>query len=102
MILVEHIKGTAIADDRPKNFSHSVRQSVLKSIVDLESRVYEKDIWLLDLEPRNIIITGSLDSDRLGIVFVDFAHALLNRRRDDPAALELNYLIGEYISPTLR
>jgi hypothetical protein len=70
--------------------------------VDLESRIYEKDIWLIDLESRNIIITSSPGSDRPSIVFIDFAHALFNRRRDDPAALELNYFLGEYISPVLQ
>ncbi|KAF9883089.1 hypothetical protein FE257_004097 [Aspergillus nanangensis] len=82
MILVEHIE-------------------VLRSIVDLESRVFEKDIWLTDLDPRNVIIT-SPGSDRPGVVFIDFAHALFNRRRDDPPASQLNYYLGEYVSPILR
>lgn len=44
MILVEHIEGITIADSRPSDFPQSVRQSILKSIVDLESQIYEKDI----------------------------------------------------------
>jgi hypothetical protein len=102
MVLVEHIEGITMADTRPSDFPQPVRQSILKLIMDLESRINEKDIWLIDLEPRNIIITSVPDSNRLGIEFIDFAHALFNRRRDDPAALELNYFLGEYISPILR
>lgn len=34
-------------------------------------------------------------------MFIDFAHALFYRRRDDPAALELNFFLGEYIPPIL-
>lgn len=101
MILVDYIEGITMADAKPRNFSKSVRQSILKSIVDLESRIFEKDIWLTDLEPRNVIIS-SPDSDRPGVVFIDFAHALFNRRRDDPPLLQLNYFLGEYISPVLR
>ncbi|PYI15761.1 hypothetical protein BO99DRAFT_467055 [Aspergillus violaceofuscus CBS 115571] len=36
------------------------------------------------------------------VVFVDLAHALFDRRRDDPAALTLNCFLGDYISPPLR
>ncbi|OJJ96382.1 hypothetical protein ASPACDRAFT_54720 [Aspergillus aculeatus ATCC 16872] len=86
MILIEHIPG---------------------AIVDLENRIYEQNILLIDLEPRNSILrspSASDDNDDQGprVVFVDLAHALFNRRRDDPAALTLNYFLGEYISPLLR
>ncbi|KAJ5138249.1 uncharacterized protein N7515_003097 [Penicillium bovifimosum] len=101
MILVDHIEGITMADAKPVNFAKSVRKSILKSIVDLESRIFEKDIWLTDLEPRNVMI-GSPDSDRPGVVIIDFAHALFNRRRDDPPLLQLDQVLGEYISPVLR
>jgi hypothetical protein len=101
MILVDHIECITMADAKPVNFAKSVRKSILKSIVDLESRIFEKDIWLTDLEPRNVMI-GSPDSDRPGVVFIDFAHALFNRRRDDPPLLQLDHFLGEYVSPVLR
>lgn len=82
-------------------FSQTSRQRVLKSIVDPETRIYERNIWLTDLEPRTVIIS-SPGNEQLDVVFIDFAHALLNRRRDDPLALQLNYIIGEYVSPILR
>jgi hypothetical protein len=93
MILVEYIQGITMADSEPRNFSQSARQSILESIVDIESRIY--------LEPRNIIIS-SPDSDQSRVVFIDFAHALFNCRRDDPIPFELNDFLGEYISPLLR
>ncbi|OOF93269.1 hypothetical protein ASPCADRAFT_132976 [Aspergillus carbonarius ITEM 5010] len=101
MILIEHIRGTTMADANPACFSQSARQHIMKTIVDLESRIFEKDIWLVDLEPRNIIISSAVDSQPQ-IVLIDFGHALFNRRRDDPLALQLNYFLGQYISPLLR
>ncbi|OJJ70272.1 hypothetical protein ASPBRDRAFT_56092 [Aspergillus brasiliensis CBS 101740] len=101
MILIEHIQGITMADAEPKWFSQSTRQHILKAIVDLESRIYEKDIWLIDLEPRNVIVSSAADSQPR-IVLIDFGHALFNRRRDDPLAMQLNYFLGQYISPLLR
>ncbi|KAJ5105710.1 hypothetical protein NUU61_003057 [Penicillium alfredii] len=101
MILVEYIQGMTMSHAQPKDFSQSARQSILKSIVDLESRIYHADIWLIDVEPRNVILRDP-DSDLPRVVFVDLAHALFNRRRDDPLALQLEYFMGQYISPLLR
>lgn len=101
MILVEQIQGMTMAHAQPNDFPQSTRQSILKSIVDLESRIYDANIWHLDLEPRNVIITDP-HSDLPRVVFIDFAHALFNRRRDDPIALQLEYFLGQYISLLLR
>ena len=97
MIWIEHIEGTTMVDARPEEFPQAYRQSVMKSVVELESRVYEKDLFLRDLEPRNIIIR-SPTSNPPNIVFIDFADALFNRRWDDTFALIYNYFLGEYIS----
>ena len=99
MVLVDHIEGITMADAKLSNFSKSVPQSMLRSIVDLESPIFEKGIWLTDLEPRNVIIS-SPDSDKPSVVCIDFAHALFNRGRDDPPLLQLNYFLGEYVSPS--
>ncbi|KAH8427759.1 uncharacterized protein LDX57_005466 [Aspergillus melleus] len=103
MILIEYISGTTLANADPKSFPQPVRQHIMKSIVDLESRIYEKDLLLLDVEPRNVIIRSpTSDQPHPQVVFFDFAHALFNRRRDDPIALKVNSFLGEYISPILR
>jgi hypothetical protein len=82
-------------------FSQTSSQRILKSIMDLESQIYERDIWLTDLEPRTVIIS-SPGNEQIDVVFIDFAHSLFNRRRDDPLALQLDYFLGEYVSPILR
>ncbi|PYI25502.1 hypothetical protein BP00DRAFT_440714 [Aspergillus indologenus CBS 114.80] len=96
MILIEYVPGVTMADAQPGDFSQGDRQTIMKEIVDLESR------------PRNVILrspAASSDDDgdqQFRVVFVDLAHALFNRRRDDPLTLTLNYFLGEYISPLLR
>ncbi|KAJ0424718.1 hypothetical protein BJY00DRAFT_309135 [Aspergillus carlsbadensis] len=55
MILIEYIPGIAMVDANPREYQQSVRQEIMKSIVNIESKVYEKDILLTDLEPRNVI-----------------------------------------------
>ncbi|KAI3054670.1 hypothetical protein CBS147353_11412 [Aspergillus niger] len=104
MILIEHIRGITMADAKPEWFSQYARQHIMKTLVDLESRIFEKDIWLVDLEPRNIIIRSAVDrqDSQPHIELIDLGHALFNRRRDDPLALKLNNFLGEYISPLLR
>ncbi|GKZ38370.1 hypothetical protein AbraIFM66950_010527 [Aspergillus brasiliensis] len=101
MILIEHIHGSTMADAEPESFSQSARQHIMKTIVDLESRIYEKDIWLIDLEPRNVIVSSAANSQPR-VVLIDFGHALFNRRRDDPLAMQLNNFLGQDISPLLR
>ncbi|KAL4782112.1 hypothetical protein BJX76DRAFT_369405 [Aspergillus varians] len=86
MILIEHVQGSTMADTQPEEFSQSVRQGIMKSIVDLESRIYEKNLLLIDLEPRNVIV------DFLATDLVLY----------DPIFLKMNFFVGEYISPLLR
>ncbi|KAL4965620.1 uncharacterized protein BDV14DRAFT_189453 [Aspergillus stella-maris] len=90
MILIEHIQGLSMADASPAYYPQSLRQQIMKSIVDIDSRISEKDILLTDVEPRNVI------------VFVDLGHALFNRSRDYPRLKRLNNFLGHYISPLLR
>ena len=96
LILLEHIGGVNIlhANQDIFAFHKHTRQQMMKSIVDFESYLFERDIWLRDVRPRNIIITqdpdvgpfsnsGSirgLNPERL--VFVDLAHSLFKRMWD--------------------
>ncbi|PYH81840.1 hypothetical protein BO82DRAFT_283372 [Aspergillus uvarum CBS 121591] len=48
MILMEYVSGVTMADAQPGDFSQGDRQTIMKDIVDLESRVYEKNLWLAD------------------------------------------------------
>ncbi|KAJ5737512.1 uncharacterized protein N7483_002637 [Penicillium malachiteum] len=101
MILGEHIQGITMAEATPGSIPQQSRQSIMRSIVDLESRIYENDVFLMETAPQNILLVSS-DSDHPRIIFLDFAHALFGRRTDDPVALDVNLFLGEYISPLLR
>jgi hypothetical protein len=103
LILVEYIPGISMQEANPKNFSQRTRQQIMKSVIDFESLVYERDILLTDLSPRNVIMVEKPDSDsKRNLVFLDFAGALFGRRRDDPVAIEPKLFLGQYISPLLR
>ncbi|KAJ5091819.1 hypothetical protein NUU61_006689 [Penicillium alfredii] len=95
MILIKYIHGVTMRDAKPEHYSQSARQKILKSIVDLDSRVYEKNIQLQDLHPRNVIIS-SPDRDPSGVVFIDFGKTLFSRRPDDPFALKLDWFYGQF------
>lgn len=85
----------------PAHFSQQTRQQIMKNVVELESLVYFSDIYLRDCHPRNIILRAP-EEDPTRIVFIDFGHALFNRRPDDALAQGLNSFLGQYVSPLLR
>ena len=101
MILVEHIQGIVMSQAEPREFSQLIRKGIMKSTVDLEGRIFKKNILLADLEPRNVMIV-SPESDHPHVFFIDFGDALFNRTRDDHLALQLNNFLDIYISPLLR
>lgn len=103
LILIEYIPALSMQQVNPGDFSQYTRKHIMKSVVDFESLVYERDILLTDLSPRNVIMlkSPSRDGER-SLVFLDFAGALFGRRRDDPVAIESNLFLGQYISPLLR
>ncbi|OJD15413.1 hypothetical protein AJ78_04345 [Emergomyces pasteurianus Ep9510] len=104
LILMEYIPGLSMQQASPERFSRRSRQEIMKSVINFESRVYEQNILLTDLSPRNIIMVeekpGSDSNQKL--MFVDFAGAIFGRRRDDPVAISPNLFLGQYISPLLR
>ncbi|ODH50727.1 hypothetical protein GX48_03235 [Paracoccidioides brasiliensis] len=103
LILMEYIPGISMQQANPENFSRLARQEIMKSVIDFESRLYEQDILLTDLSPRNVIMVEKPGFDpRRDLLFLDFAGALFGRRRDDPLAIESNLFLGRYISPLLR
>ncbi|KGM92148.1 uncharacterized protein PADG_11684 [Paracoccidioides brasiliensis Pb18] len=104
LILMEYIPGISMQQANPeKYFSRLALQEIMKSVIDFESRLYEQDILLTDLSPRNVIMVEKPGFDpRRDLLFLDFAGALFGRRRDDPLAIESNLFLGRYISPLLR
>lgn len=82
---------------KPGKIPRHERQQIMKSIIDFETRIYEKmDIGLMDLSPQNVIIRPD------SLVFIDFEHAVFNRKPDDPIAQKVDILPGQYISPLIR
>ncbi|KAL3456551.1 hypothetical protein BJX64DRAFT_281304 [Aspergillus heterothallicus] len=103
MILIEHIEGDTMVDFQPEDIPQSMRKEIMKSIVDIESQIYEKDLLLSDLEPRNVVLTPSTaETNHPRTVLIDFGDVLFNRTRDGPLALKIENFLGQYISPLLR
>lgn len=55
----------------PYEFSQAVRQSIIRSLIDLESLVYVIYVNLDDLHPRKVMITNPGD-EAPRVVFIDF------------------------------
>ncbi|PLB34275.1 uncharacterized protein BDW47DRAFT_134397 [Aspergillus candidus] len=101
MILIEHIPGLIMEDANPEYFDQSLRQDLMRSIVDLESELHEKNVSIMGIEPRKITLT-SPTSDQPRVMFVDLAATFFGQSRVPPAASEMNSTVGGYISPLLR
>lgn len=57
----------------------------------------------MGLCPRNVMMVEKTEFGPQGdLVFIDFEGALFGRRRDDPAIMELDMFLGQYISLLLR
>ena len=83
-------------------YPQDTRQQIMKTVVEFESSVYKKDIVLIDLSPRNVIISGRVSNVARGVVFVDFAGAISGRKLDDPIPPGINLFLGQCILPLLR
>lgn len=101
MILTEHIPDINMGGAEPGVFPQSVRQHVMKSIVELDCEIFGRGIVLRDVNPCNVILQ-SPESDHPHVMFFDFADVVFNRRPDDPNAPEGRYFLGAPISPLLR
>lgn len=103
LILPEYINTKSMQQVSPKDYPQDIRQQMLKSIIDFDSLVYERDILLRDLCPRNVLIVEKDEFDPAkDLIFIAFEDTLFGRKRDDPIANELDMFLGQYISPLLR
>ncbi|KAB8275519.1 hypothetical protein BDV30DRAFT_64715 [Aspergillus minisclerotigenes] len=105
LILLEYIPGKTMLAADPQDYDQLSRQALLKSAIDFESLVYERDVLLTDFTLRNIILVDSAScSGKPGLVFLDFGGALFGRTRDDVVAVayRASLFLGTYISPLLR
>ncbi|KAL1861179.1 hypothetical protein Plec18167_002883 [Paecilomyces lecythidis] len=103
LILLDYVSGKSMQQVNPMDFSQQTRQQIMKSIVDFETLIFQRDIALTDLSPRNVVMRKGVDPDAKGaLVLIDFAGALFGRTRDDIEAKAVDMLLGQYISPLLR
>jgi hypothetical protein len=73
---------------------------MMRMIIDLETRIFEQNVKLEDLAPRNVMLVGPVE--QAGVVFVDFGDVLLKLcRANSVTEVESRYL-GQYVSPLLR
>lgn len=100
LILVEWISGSSMQQIDPASarYSEKACQNIMKSIVEFETLVYSRDIFLRDLHPRNVMF-----ADR-GLVFIDFADADIGmgavHAKNDYKLFKSN--ITPYVSPLVR
>ncbi|GAD97073.1 predicted protein [Paecilomyces variotii No. 5] len=88
LILMEYINAKSMQQASPKDYPQDVRQQMLKTIIDFDSLVYERDILLRDLCPQNVMIVEKAGFDPAkDLIFIDFEDALFGRKRDDPIAM---------------
>lgn len=82
LILMQYVEGDPMSNLRPSQFSQSFRQDILRTIMNLESRIYARDITLTDLAPRNIILAPE---KKRRVFFLDFGEASFQHERPAPA-----------------
>ncbi|PLB48792.1 hypothetical protein P170DRAFT_436500 [Aspergillus steynii IBT 23096] len=102
LIVIEYIPGLSMLQAHPENYPSPCRQQIVKSVIDFESRAYERDIVLTDLCPRNVMLLDPNDYPQRTIVFLDFGGAIFGRRLDGPRTIRSNLFLGQYISPLVR
>jgi hypothetical protein len=112
LILMERIHGSPMRDVDPRHFSQAERKQIMRMVIDGESAIYARDIRLVDLHPRNVLVVvegESSNSERCKngrvsrVVHIDFEAIWLSRWWcwEDPVE-EQKHLPGTYISPLLR
>ncbi|KAE8163869.1 hypothetical protein BDV40DRAFT_287402 [Aspergillus tamarii] len=104
LILLQYIAGNSMDALQPRDFTQPLRKIIMEQIVNVESRLYENNLWHRDTSPRNIIIQRpDSNSSNPQITFIDFGHASLGRSPDPKNNdEESRFFPGIYISPVLR
>ena len=85
----------------PEGISQQARQRILRSIIELECKIYERDIELTDLAPRNVMLVGDVENNP-EVVFIDFGDVLFGRFQDDDPLEEHEKYLGRYMSPLIH
>lgn len=105
LILMELIHGPTMRDLNPEDFSQEERKRIMKLVIDGESTIYTRNIVLVDLHPRNVLVEQAFESPQSRIsrvVHIDFEANRLSRYWADDPEEEQRMLPWTYISPLLR
>ncbi|MCJ1260007.1 hypothetical protein MMC24_007847 [Lignoscripta atroalba] len=104
LILMELVPGSSMQQLDPVNSSQRERQTIVKSVVDIESLIYTHNVFHRDVFPRNILILDRNARSRYGkVVIIDLASSDIGRSRfPEIPAEEDKFLPGVPISPLLR
>lgn len=101
LILVQQIEGTPMSKLDPEGISQQARQRILRSIIELECKIYKRDIELTDLAPRNVMLVGDVENNP-EVVFIDFGDVLFGRFQDDDPLEGHEKYLGRYMSPLIH
>ena len=99
LILVELIPGRSLYQLMTTSLPRTLRQNIMKKIIDAESAIYTHNVMHKDVRPINIII-DTVDGKIKRVAIVDFGYCELERHVDP--AFKALYLPGVPISPLLR
>ncbi|RDL34546.1 uncharacterized protein BP5553_07674 [Venustampulla echinocandica] len=100
LILMEIVPGLSMDHLSPSNFKKSERQAIMKSIIDSETALYNRDINDRDIHPRNILVVSEESNRDEKVVVVDFGSAWTSRSKYPDR--EQGSLPRVPISPLLR
>lgn len=105
LVLIQKVSGIPMNELNPSDSIMFQRQTIMKKIIDTESRLYQRDVNHFDMHPRNIIVRANeSDPNEVGITVIDFGHAIIGRSYDPEGEPEeeAKMLPGQYISPIVR
>lgn len=75
LTLMELIPGSSMRNIDPRGLSQQARQQIMKSLIEIYTLAYSREIILVDTHPRNVMLTSSA-SGHAPAVFIDFGDAL--------------------------
>ncbi|CAN6674473.1 hypothetical protein TRVA0_054S00562 [Trichomonascus vanleenenianus] len=99
LVLLEYIPGLTMQQSNPQAFTKEERKLIMKRVIDFESSVYKRDIYLTNFFSKNVIVTQNLPERPL--VFVGFGPSRFGRVSDDMTHIRALYSLGQYISFTV-
>ena len=102
LILIELIPGSSMREIDPHELPQRARQEIMKSLIKFlkfETLAFSREISLVDVSPRNIMLIDSADNARA--IFIDFGDVHFDWTKFWPEQI-FGSLPSTNISPLLR